>query len=72
MTWLVSRNPTQRNLTKGRRTEKSGTEKCRPAQLPIFLSQIFLFAGLILPADLVAIPPREPCSAPAGIKPAYS
>jgi hypothetical protein len=48
MALLVSRNPTQGNLTKGRRTEKSGTEKCRPAQLLIFLSQIFLFSGLIL------------------------
>jgi hypothetical protein len=47
MTWLVSRNPAQGNLTKGWRTEKSRTEKCRPAQLPIFLSQIFLFMGLI-------------------------
>jgi hypothetical protein len=28
----------QGNLAKGRRTEKSGTEKCRPAQLLIFLS----------------------------------
>jgi hypothetical protein len=47
MTWLVSRNPTQGNLTKGRRTEKSGTEKWPNVLADIFLSQIFLFAGLI-------------------------